>query len=683
MIAFKRLILISFPILFVGIAYAQPRILQNINRGGVSGSGPGGKSAGGNDSLKHRTGLEDSITISYRYLDTTRRYKLDSSINEYTVRYPIPPTYLYLGNVGTAAKNLLFSPGMNAGFDPGFHAFDIYKWRIDQARFFNTTRPYSELSYTLGSQSQQIIELRHTQNIKPYWNFAFQYRLINAPGFFKNQKTNHNNYLLTSWYESPNKRYNNYVVFLQNKLQSGENGGIRKDEQYLTSSIYTDRFTVPTKLGDQTGLSRDFFNTTLEIGNLYKEFSIVIRQQYDLGRKDSIVTDSVVIPLFYPRIRFEHSFNYGKYSYEYRDTYADTTSADTSFYRKYYSFKPDTNQLIFRDSWNEVSNDFSIYQFPDARNLQQFIKLGASLQLLSGHFYRSNDGYVDATSEHNTFGHAEYRNRSKNQKWDILAYGKLYFTGYNAGDYQAYASLQRLIGNKVGSLRVGFENVNKTPSYIYNTSSAFYLDNTTNNFLKENTTHAFASLYNPLLRLQLNGDYYLLSNYTYISNYYKLQQERAVFSVLRISASKTFRLGRYWNWYSENYVQQKTGGAQLNVPLFYTRNRIMYEGKLGFKNLNIAFGSEIRYHTPYKADNYSPVLGQFSYQNDTTLANRPQIDAFLHFRIQGFRLFLRVENLNSVDFTNGFGFTKNNLAAPDYPYPGMVLRLGIYWSFVN
>ena len=29
-------------------------------------------------------------------------------------------------------------------------------------------------------------------------------------------------------------------------------------------------------------------------------------------------------------------------------------------------------------------NDFSIYQFPDANNLQQFIKLGAELQLLKG-----------------------------------------------------------------------------------------------------------------------------------------------------------------------------------------------------------------------------------------------------------------------------------------------------------
>ena len=48
----------------------------------------------------------------------------------------------------------------------------------------------------------------------------------------------------------------------------------------------------------------------------------------------------------------------------------------------------------------------------------------------------------------NVFGHAEYRNRTRNQKWDMQANGKLYFTGLNAGDYHAYASLQRFVGKE-------------------------------------------------------------------------------------------------------------------------------------------------------------------------------------------------------------------------------------------
>ena len=74
---------------------------------------------------------------------------------------------------------------MNSGWDAGFHAFDAYRWKPEAVRFFNTTRPYTELAYLLGGRTEQIIELTHTQNIKPNWNGLFQYRLINSPGYFE------------------------------------------------------------------------------------------------------------------------------------------------------------------------------------------------------------------------------------------------------------------------------------------------------------------------------------------------------------------------------------------------------------------------------------------------------------------------------------------------------------------
>jgi hypothetical protein len=130
-------------------------------------------------------------------------------------------------------------------------------------------------------------------------------------------------------------------------------------------------------------------------------------------------------------------------------------------------------------------------------------------------------------------------------------------------------------------------------------------------------------------------------------------------------------------------VQQKTGSVPLQVPLVFTRNRFAYEGTF-FKNLNLFTGLEVKYHTPYKADDYSPVLGQFFYQDSVTISNLPDISAFVQFRIKGFKAFLRLENLNTMEFSSaGFGFTNNNLAAPGYPYPGLQFRIGIWWSFVN
>jgi hypothetical protein len=319
-----------------------------------------------------------------------------------------------------------------------------------------------------------------------------------------------------------------------------------------------------------------------------------------------------------------------------------------------------------------------VYQFPDAKNLQQFIKLGILLQSISGEFASGRKTFV------NTVGHAEYRNKTRNQLWDIEAFGKLFFTGLNQGDYQAHISLQKVLGKKIGSLQLGFENTSRTPSFLFDSRSSFYLLKAVKDFKKENNTHLFASYFLPAFQFRLTGHYYLATNYTYIKNYYQLEQENSLFNVLQVAVLKTFKLGKKWNWHAEVYFQQAVGNAPVNLPLIYTRNRFAYEGNLGFRNLDIALGVEARYRSAYKADGYSPVLGQFYYQDSTTIRNPlPDLAAYMHFRIRPFKAFVRAENLNTASNLEGFGFTNNNLVAPGYALPGLQFRLGIYWGFVN
>jgi hypothetical protein len=664
-------------------AQAQRNILRDIgNRAGNIGNQQGST---GNDSIIARDKYEDSLTLTYYYLDSTRGYKLDSSIADFFKRYPIPATHIYLGNTGTATRSILFAPQLQAGWDPGFHALDVYKWKPENVRFFNTTRPYTELNYLLGSRAEQIIEVLHTQNIRPTWNFSFNYRLINSPGFFRNQRTNHNNYLFTSRYQGKKKRYNNYFVLLGNRLQTGESGGIVDDNDLNNSDYAKDRFLIPTNIGGDANYGTDFFSTAMTTGNQYRDFNFLMRQQYDFGKKDSIVTDSTVIPLFYPRVRFEHTFKYARYRFSFQDFTGSTRSTnntpDSAWYKNNYGidFHPG-DSVFYQDKWKEISNDFSVYQFPDTKNLHQFIKLGAQLQILSGNF--TDTAFKASASLYNIIALGEYRNLTKNEKWNMLAYGRLWMAGNNFGDYHVYVSLERLLSQKFGNFQLGFENINQSPPFIYNQKSAFYLD-APKSFNNENTTHLFASLFLKKLKLQLTGDYYLIGNYLYLKNYDQLEQENSIFNVLRINAYKTFRLGKHWNWHAEVHVQQKAGNVELNMPLLFTRNRLMYEGNLGFKNLNIAFGLEGRYSTPYKPDNYSPVLGQFFYQDSVTIYNLPDVTAFLHFRIRGFKAYIRAENLNTARVFGGFQFNNNNLAAPGYPTPGLIFRFGIFWSFVN
>src|SRR5687768_2207744 len=60
--------------------------------------------------FQQRDDLKDSITISYRYMDELRRYNIDSSVNDFDKYFPVPTSYLYMGNNGAAATPIIFSP---------------------------------------------------------------------------------------------------------------------------------------------------------------------------------------------------------------------------------------------------------------------------------------------------------------------------------------------------------------------------------------------------------------------------------------------------------------------------------------------------------------------------------------------------------------------------------------------
>lgn len=630
----------------------------------------------GGDTLQNRDNLEDSITIFYRMYDSSRTHRIDSSVNDYSKRFPLPANNLFLGNLGSATHSLIFSPNLKPGFDAGFHGYDTYKFKIEDTRIFQTTRPYTELDYLLGGKQEQTIKILHTQNIKPAWNALFEYRFINAPGNLKNSNTSHANIRLATSFATKNKRYSGFALFISNRNRSSENGGIQSDT-FLTSpnKAYDERFNIPTWLGGDGDYGTNFFTSSISTGVENKAKTYFLRHQFDLGQKDSTYdADSNVVRLFYPRFRLQHTFLYNTSFYNYADAASSNTSYNAASYQKHFGITLVDIPVNIKDNWKDLSNEAAIEVFPEKNNQEQFLKAGAGYQMLQGTFGQASENFT------NLYLLGEYRNRTRNRKWDVNANGKFYLAGMNAADYNAAISLQTDLGKRLGILRVGFQNINRTPSFVFDSRSSFFVQSGLS-LNKENWIVLSSDLYIPRLKTHLLANYYIVSNYTYWDDYYNARQQATIQNVLHVGGEKTFRLSRRWNWYAELHFQKATG-SDINLPLIYTRNRIVYEGQF-YKNLILAVGIEARYFTPYKADDWSPFNGQWVVKNETTISNRPDIAAFLHFRIRGLRLYARAENLNTISFKNGFGFTHNNFAAPLYPTPGFVFRLGFYWTFVN
>ena len=354
------------------------------------------------------------------------------------------------------------------------------------------------------------------------------------------------------------------------------------------------------------------------------------------------------------------------------------TSPDSVNYKQYFNLNipSSADTITYKDSWSNITNELSLVSFPEKNNQSQYLKAGVAIQNLKGTL-------IDSTvhSFYNIYALGEYRNRTRNQKWDIEANGQLYLAGMNAGDYAALISLKTLLSKSAGYLGLGFQNTNRTASFIFNPLTDFPVSNK-QNFNKENITRIFADYENPRQHFKLSGEYFLVSNYTYFDSFFVAAQDARLFNFLHVSAEKVFKITRHWNWYTEVHLQQVAGNAPVHEPFLLTRNRFAFEGNF-FTNLFLSTGLELKYYTNYKADNYSPFNGQFFYQNSFTTANRPDINLFFDFRIKTFNAFLRLENLNSLGNITSFQFNHYNYATNLYPSQTLWIRFGIWWNFIN
>ncbi|MDR6569771.1 Putative porin [Chitinophaga ginsengisegetis] len=641
------------------------QLVAQFNSGRINnmGGGGGGTSKMQRDTSKHEH-EPDTLTLTYRILGEPTDYKLDSSVADFQTNYlKVPSSYTTLGNTGSAAYNMIYTPRMKPGFDAGFHAYDVYSNSHKDARFYYTTRPYTELQYLVGSKQEQVIGLSHTQNRTERFNFAFDYRKINAPGYFRSQNTNHDIYRFTARYQSKNKRANTYLSFYYNKINGGENGGIRSDT-FMSNSTYKQRKTIPVNLGNDASTTYAFFGGSIPVKSNYRETGFLIQQQYDWGRGDSIhVNDTTDYYKYNPIFRVQYTFNYQNNNYEFLDS-----SPDTTFYSSHYNFLPG-DTVSAKHQWKMISNDLSLIQFPVLGNLGHFINIGARFESLTGTFLDADINFT------NLAVHGEYRNKTRNQKWDFSARGEFYVVGQNIGDYGFYGMLKRHINDFLGDVRLSVSNVNKEPSYVFkyfnSTNDAWY--NTS--LSKENITQLQFATENKKLDYTLTANYFLFTNYTYFKDYYHSDQYNSLFNLLQITFSKKFTI-KPFNWYVDIAFQQLHGNGPLNVPTFWTRNRFAFEKRL-YTNLNLMTGIELRYNTGYYADDYSPLTGQFIYQNAAKISNSlPDIAAFANFRIKSFSAYVRAENLNTF-------FGDNNYAGPLYPYNNFAFRVGLRWWFIN
>ncbi|MFO0414127.1 MAG: putative porin [Bacteroidota bacterium] len=622
------------------------------------------------DSLLHRTGFEDSVTVIYQTIKNPEWRTLDTTVNDFLKRWPVPWQSLSTGNHGSAVVSQFFQPNMRAGWDHGFHAFDPFMTNMELVPLYSATRPFTQLNYILGSKTEQNIQALHTQNIRTNWNFSFRYNMINVPGVFKNQKNSHSTFLFTNRYLSKKNKYGLNLILAADKIGASENGGLKDLSLLNEVPSFSDRFNIPTNFGGAEFQQQNFLSSNIITGNRYRTSQLFLQQFINTGVVNKDQNDTSTTDPQKGYFRFEHQLNASRFQFLFEDARVDGES-----YQQFYDLTqvPDTFRL--QDKWTTIKNTFNISRFFLGQQ-NKFLRAG-----IAHEYFQLDTGITRFTfSGLLISGAGQFQ--TKNKKWDIHVDALLYAAGYFAGNYELKGFLKKNNLKNETFIRLDFEQVNRTPSFVFDRRSAFRrLAGAYNELRNENTTSLSFRFEKPANQLYLELRSVSMLNYAYFDGFKSAKQTTDLFNVFQLQAGRKFRLAGKWFLYSDLIMQQTAGNAPVNVPLFLTRNRIAFEGRF-FKNLKLSTGIELRYNTPFKTSGYSPLAGQFFYQNDTIIRNRPDIAVYVSAGIKRMDLFLRVENLNTFQLSPS-GFFRNNFATPLQPLPGLYARFGIFWRFVN
>ncbi len=631
-------------------------------------------------------GEKDSIIFNSKYIryttlkltkDSIQTIPIDTTLvgvhNFSPLVQPRNPT-VGTGNLGLAARSLLFDPAKTIGFDAGFHSFDYYELNHNDVKFYKARTPFTSLFYANAGDKEQMFKLLHTQNIKKNWNAGANFNRIGANGFYTNQRGDHLNASIFTWYESPNNRYNLWMDGVFNTMKAQENGSIVNENIFLPNGSQ-----VVNKLAEAVRL--------YSAKQLWKKNAFLIKQSYFVGRIDSTGKNNAQNIL--PTNKISHTFIYDNSSFSFKKdeletgpirVLPDTALFDEAFTNDSTHVRHIQNEFVYsfflRAKGNSViKNELKIdagirhdLYYTSKYIIQRDVKLKDSIA------YEDFDSFQNVT----LLGNLSYR---FSNKLDINFDVQQIFQGRHIGDFMYEAKSNLLLSKKAGRIVMGAYVQNKSPEEVFNEYKGnHYQWNERNKLDRTKTVNLSFSYLNDALKLDATAGYYLITNYLYFgkgidTNLIFPTQETSPINLLKISVGKRFQ---YKSYHLDAYVvYQKTDSKNLlRTPEVYTFNSL-YKDQTFFKVLKTQIGFDVRYNTTYNALSYSPAASQFYNGIDISYGSKPIVDVWVKAGLRRANLFVKYEYINQKLFSNGY------YTVYDYPMPDRLLKFGVTWNFYD
>jgi len=627
---------------------------------------------------------------------------VDSSFMNFAMRnelYDHSICNLWNGNlVSPTMSAIYFNRTHKTGFLFG-DQYDIYTPTPQDVKFYNTTTPYSYISYKHGFKTyheDDELKFMFTGNITPRWNLGTTLNYTNALGHYKNQAGKTFNGTAFTSYNG--NHYSLQASFSFNQLHSFENGGLADPDQIRNKELQTE--DIATNLEAMSyyrylaGYVNHYYSICVE-----REQKVHYKERDERGRW--VELDSVKT-LYVPVMTFRHVFETSEQIHR----YVEHTPQDMYpiRYRNLLATNDSAAMLTIRNTLSAT--------FEEEFNTK--LKFGVTVFALdeAQRFLNGGFGYVDKNTQakdYNVYAKQpdmcggsdtvytyDWVNNvivggelyKKNGKYVFYGFGgDVCLLGWKLGQFNLYGHLD-------GKFRLGKDTMvitaaarvnNEVPNYYlrhYNSNHYRWgYSAHTKNQMDLSNTYRFrvggqVAYPTKWIKPSLKVDYENVSRLIYWDWDCSVPQQMKEGSISVLSCDLELDFTTPWVNLDNHVVYQYSSDKRIAVPTIALYTNLYYHGTW-FKALDAQIGLDLRYNTAYYAPLWNPALAQFCVQDIEKVGNYPTLNAYANFYVRRLhlRFFAQYEHMNTTWMSRYY------FNMPGYPSNPDVFRAGLAFHF--
>ena len=599
--------------------------------------------------------------------------------------------YSTLSNTGLAHKSMRFNNLHQFGFDMGLPFYSTYIQNEQRMISYQSVLPYSEIRYVMtNANKEQHLNVRFGRQFTPRLFISFAFNSDYSPSVFTNNQTLNNYVWINAHYFSEDKRYGATAYFYRNKLEMQENGGIVKDEDYIShsesdNSVISTNLTNATNFIKSTGAGLDHYFNLLPRTSQIK----VEKLQPSPLLSDSLSVDSLLITqdsiADTITVRYEtktRKFTLGRichqFSYQRNHLFYNESSPSVAFYQPFDTLlnaTKSTDTTIVQSISNTLKwSSLGYKKYNDDIPFYLYAGLSHSFSKVKCYDYLKNEVATVRNYQQLSVNGGIIVNLFKSTR--ITGQARLVTLGYQIGDFDVKGQWKQFLGTS--SKNWGFATFD---AEIRRQSANWFEERYySNHFRWENDFKAATYL---IFNLKYNFRSYSIgvkqtsiAQYIYFGTDARPTQFDGMFSIREAYLSFYQSLGRFE---LEGFacVQKASNEEVMHLPLFLGKLRFAYSQPIFHKAATLQPSLTVQYFTKYRADAYMPATRTFYLQNEVEIGNFPFIDLAISIKVKKANIYLAYSNLFLL--TGNY----NSFIAPHYPMRDSKLFFGVNWRLFN